>query len=203
MTYMTEKQRDVLDYIRRTIAATGVAPTLQEIASHFGFRSTASAQKHVGLLERKGFLRREKHQKRGLVLASIEPSPVPPSLELPLFGVVAAGSPIESIPGDETIAVPPNFAGSGSNFVLRVRGESMIDEGIHDGDLVIVHSTSQAADGDMVVALVADEVTLKRIYREAGGRIRLQPSNAELEPLVALASDVTVQGTVVGLLREY
>ena len=128
---------------------------------------------------------------------------VQPSLELPLFGVVAAGSPIESIPGDETIAVPPNFAGSGSNFVLRVRGESMIDEGIHDGDLVIVHSTSQAADGDMVVALVADEVTLKRIYREAGGRIRLQPSNAELEPLVALASDVTVQGTVVGLLREY
>lgn len=203
MTYMTEKQRDVLDYIRRTIAATGVAPTLQEIASHFGFRSTASAQKHVGLLERKGFLRREKHQKRGLVLASVEPSPEPPSLELPLFGVVAAGSPIESIPGDETIAVPPNFAGSGSNFVLRVRGESMIDEGIHDGDLVIVHSTSQAADGDMVVALVADEVTLKRIYREAGRRIRLQPSNAELEPLVVRASDVTVQGTVVGLLRKY
>lgn len=203
MTYMTEKQRDVLDYIRRTIAATGVAPTLQEIASHFGFRSTASAQKHVGLLERKGFLRREKHQKRGLVLASVEPSPQPPSLELPLFGVVAAGSPIESIPGDETIAVPPNFAGSGSNFVLRVRGESMIDEGIHDGDLVIVHSTSQAADGDMVVALVADEVTLKRIYREAGRRIRLQPSNAELEPLVVRASDVTVQGTVVGLLRKY
>ena len=203
MTYMTEKQRDVLDYIRRTIAATGVAPTLQEIASHFGFRSTASAQKHVGLLERKGFLRREKHQKRGLVLARVEPSPEPPSLELPLFGVVAAGSPIESIPGDETIAVPPNFAGSGSNFVLRVRGESMIDEGIHDGDLVIVHSTSQAADGDMVVALVADEVTLKRIYREAGGRIRLQPSNAELEPLVVPASDVTVQGTVVGLLRKY
>lgn len=203
MTYMTEKQRDVLDYIRRTIAATGVAPTLQEIASHFGFRSTASAQKHVGLLERKGFLRREKHQKRGLVLASVEPSPEPPSLELPLFGVVAAGSPIESIPGDETIAVPPNFAGSGSNFVLRVRGESMIDEGIHDGDLVIVHSTSQAADGDMVVALVADEVTLKRIYREAGRQIRLQPSNAELEPLVVPASDVTVQGTVVGLLRKY
>ena len=79
----------------------------------------------------------------------------------------------------------------------------MIDEGIHDGDLVIVHSTSQAADGDMVVALVADEVTLKRIYREAGRRIRLQPSNAELEPLVVRASDVTVQGTVVGLLRKY
>ena len=197
MTYMTEKQRDVLDYIRRTIAATGVAPTLQEIASHFGFRSTASAQKHVGLLERKGFLRREKHQKRGLVLASVEPSPEPPSLELPLFGVVAAGSPIESIPGDETIAVPPNFAGSGSNFVLRVRGESMIDEGIHDGDLVVVHSASQAAERGKVVALVADEVTLKRIYREAGRRIRLQPSNAELEPHDMPETDVTVQGTIL------
>ncbi len=203
MTYMTEKQRDVLDYIRRTIASTGVAPTLQEIATHFGFRSTASAQKHVGLLERKGFLRREKHQKRGLVLADVEPWVASPSLELPLFGVVAAGAPIESIPGEETIAVPPDFAGSGSNFVLQVRGESMIEEGIHDGDLVVVHSTSEASDGDMVVALVADEVTLKRIYREGGGRIRLQPSNAELSALVVPASEVTVQGTVVGLLRKY
>ncbi len=203
MTYMTEKQRDVLDYIRRRILATGVAPTLQEIATHFGFRSTASAQKHVGLLERKGFLRREKHQKRGLVLADGKPVLSPPSLELPLFGAVAAGSPIESFPGDETITVPPDFMGSGSNFVLKVRGDSMVDEGIHDGDLVVVHSTSEAAEGDMVVALVGDEVTLKRIYRESGGRIRLQPSNAELAPLVVPEGDVTVQGTVVGLLRKY
>ena len=203
MTYMTEKQRDVLEYIRRTIAATGVAPTLQEIATHFGFRSTASAQKHVGLLERKGFLRREKHQKRGLVLAESEPPQTPSSLELPLFGVVAAGSPIESFPGDETISVPPDFVGSGSDYVLRVRGESMIDEGIHDGDLVVVRSTTEASDGDMVIALVADEVTLKRIYREAGGLVRLQPSNTQLSALVVPSSDVTVQGTVVGLLRKY
>jgi repressor LexA len=203
MTYMTEKQRDVLEYIRRTIAATGVAPTLQEIATHFGFRSTASAQKHVGLLERKGFLRREKHQKRGLVLADAEPPRTSSSLELPLYGVVAAGSPIESFPGDETIAVPPDFVGSGSDYVLRVRGESMIDEGIHDGDLVVVRSATEASDGEMVIALVADEVTLKRIYREGDGRIRLQPSNAQLSALVVPASDVTVQGTVVGLLRKY
>ena len=203
MTYLTEKQRDVLGYIRQTIDATGVAPTLQEIATHFGFRSTASAQKHVGLLERKGFLRREKHQKRGLVLADGEGTPPPDALELPLYGAVAAGSPIESIAGDETIAVPPDFAGSGSNFVLKVRGESMVDEGIHDGDLVVVHSTTRAAEGDMVVALVGDEVTLKRIFREKDGRVRLQPSNAALEPLVVPADEVTVQGTVVGLLRKY
>lgn len=203
MTYLTEKQRDVLDYIRNAIAATGVAPTLQEIATHFGFRSTASAQKHVGLLEKKGFLSREKHQKRGLVLADTEPAAPPASFELPLYGVVAAGSPIESIPGDETISVPPDLAGSDTDYVLRVRGESMVDEGIHDGDLVIVHATSRATDGDMVVALVGDEVTLKRIYQERGGRVRLQPSNGELAPLVVSADDVTVQGTVVGLLRRY
>jgi repressor LexA len=203
MTYLTEKQRDVLAYIGRTIAATGVAPTLQEIATQFGFRSTASAQKHVGLLEKKGFLTREKHQKRGLVLTRAEPEAPSSPFELPLYGVVAAGSPIESIPGDETISVPRDLAGSDTDFVLRVRGESMVDEGIHDGDLVIVHATSQAADGDMVVALVGDEVTLKRIYRQPGGRVRLQPSNGELAPLVVSAHDVTVQGTVVGLLRRY
>lgn len=203
MTYLTEKQRDVLDFIRSAIVDTGVAPTLQEIASHFGYRSTASAQKHVGLLEKKGFLTREKHQKRGLVLAHGDPAPPPSSFELPLYGVVAAGSPIESIPGDEMISVPQDLVGSDTDYVLRVRGDSMVDEGIHDGDLVIVHATSQVTDGDMVVALVADEVTLKRIYREGGGRVRLQPSNAELTPLVVPVQDVTVQGTVVGLLRRY
>jgi repressor LexA len=202
MTYLTEKQRDVLEFIRHKLTADGVAPTLQEIASEFGFRSTASAQKHVGLLEKKGFIRREKHQKRGLVLTAAKRQGSADS-QVPLLGVVAAGSPIESIPGDETISVPPDLAGSDTDFVLRVRGESMVDDGIHDGDLIIVHATSRAADGDMVVALVRDEVTLKRIYRERGGRVRLQPSNGELAPLVVPADDVTVQGTVVGLLRRY
>ena len=151
--------------------------------------------------ERKGFLRREKHQKRGLVLADVEP--IAPTSELPLFGVVAAGSPIESIPGDERVEVPPNLAGSGTNYALRVRGESMVDEGIHDGDVVIVQSTSRAAEGEMVVALVGGEVTLKRLFREPSGEIRLQPSNAALPPLIVPATDVTIQGTVVGLLRKY
>ena len=203
MTYLTEKQRDVLEYIRSAVAARGVAPTLQEIADRFGFRSTASAQKHVGLLEKKGFLTREKHQKRGLVLTAATPMATTSAFELPLYGVVAAGSPIESIPGDETISVPTDLAGSDTDYVLRVRGESMVDEGIHDGDLVVVHPTPRASDGDMVVALVGDEVTLKRIYRERGARVRLQPSNAELPPLIVRAQDVTVQGTVIGLLRRY
>jgi repressor LexA len=202
MTYLTVKQRDVLDFIRRRIAADGVAPTLQEIADAFGFSSTASAQKHVGLLERKGFLRREKHQKRGLVLAN-EGRPEPVEAGLPLLGVVAAGSPIESIPDDERISVPPDMAGPGASYALRVRGDSMVEEGIHDGDVVIVRSTDSAAETDMVVALVGGEVTLKRLYRERDGRVRLQPSNATLPPLIVPAEQVRVQGVVVGLLRRY
>lgn len=205
MRYLTERQRDVLAFVERHLESAGVAPTLREIAEEFGFASTASAQKHIALLEKKGFLRREKHQKRGLSLSTLNPgsSPANPSAELPLLGTVAAGSPIESIAGEETIAVPRSLLGPGPHFALRVRGDSMIDDGIHDGDLVLLRAAEQAQDGDMVVALVADEVTLKRLYRERSGWIRLQPSNPSLAPLVVPSKDVTVQGRVVGLLRRY
>jgi repressor LexA len=203
MTYLTERQRDVLDFIEKRLESSGVAPTLREISEAFGFASTASAQKHIALLERKGFLRREKHQKRGLVLVHQPANDERGGIELPLLGLVAAGSPIESVPDPEPVSVPQDFVGSGSNFVLKVRGESMIDDGIHDGDLVIVQSTAKAVDGDMVVAMVDGEVTLKRLYRQAPGTIRLQPANSEMEPLFVAAADLTVQGIVVGLLRRY
>lgn len=203
MTYLTERQRDVLRFIERHVEAEGVAPTLQEISKAFGFRSTASAQKHVAQLESKGFLARHKHQKRGLVLAGRGRRERTAVAALPLYGVVAAGSPIESLPDDEQVAVPSDFLRGGDHYALRVRGDSMIGDGIHDGDLVVVQRTEGAPDGEMVVALVSGEVTLKRIYREAGERIRLQPSNPELEPLTVAASEVDVQGVVVGLLRRY
>ncbi|MCU0234574.1 MAG: transcriptional repressor LexA [Thermoanaerobaculales bacterium] len=200
MTYLTERQRDVLRFIRARLDVAGVAPTLQEIADAFGFRSTASAQKHVAHLERKGFLERRKHQKRGLVLAGHGAAS---GAELPLFGVVAAGSPIESIPDEERVFVPSSFLRSGEHFVLRVRGDSMIDDGVHDGDLVVVQQAHAAKDGEMVVALVAGEVTLKRIYREGASRVRLQPANPALAPLLVPARELQVQGVVVGLLRRY
>jgi len=205
MTYLTERQRDVLEFIESELERNGVAPTLREISERFGFASTASAQKHIALLERKGFLRREKHQKRGLVLTpdTTGGESETTQVELPLLGLVAAGSPIESLPDPEPVMVPPDLVGNGGQFVLRVRGESMIDDGIHDGDLVIVRGTRDAADGDMVVALVDGEVTLKRLYREAPDTIRLQPANADMEPLRVAAAAVTVQGIVVGLLRRY
>ncbi len=202
MTYLTERQRDVLQFIEDRIKDQGVAPTLQEIADAFGFRSTASAQKHVAHLERKGFLERQKHQKRGLVLPRTQEKHSVAS-ELPLYGVVAAGAPIESLPGDETVVVPDAFLHSGEHYVLRVRGDSMIDDGVHDSDLVVVKRTETANDGDMVVALVGGEVTLKRLYREGKKKIRLQPSNPTMEALEVPAADVRVQGIVVSLMRRY
>jgi repressor LexA len=202
MAYLTERQREVLAFIREKISGDGVAPTLQEIADAFAFASTASAQKHVGLLEKKGFIRREKHQKRGLILAG--PSGRSDEMgHLPLLGVVAAGSPIESLPDREDIVIPPDMLRTGDHFVLRVRGESMVDEGIHDGDFVVVQSTSEASDGEVVVALVDDEVTLKRMYREDDRTVRLQPSNASLPPMYVPVEQLLVQGIVVGLLRRY
>jgi len=203
MTYLTERQRDVLAFIEKNLDDRGVAPTLREISERFGFASTASAQKHIALLERKGFLRREKHQKRGLVLARRSPTDDRREIELPLLGLVAAGSPIESIPDPEPVSVPPDFVRAGDNFVLKVRGESMIEDGIHDGDLVVVQSTAEAADGDMVVAMVDGEVTLKRLYRQAPDTIRLQPANSEMKPIFVAAKTLIVQGIVVGLLRRY
>jgi repressor LexA len=203
MTYLTERQRDVLGFIESELDRNGVAPTLREIAEKFGFASTASAQKHIALLERKGYLRREKHQKRGLVLARRGSPETPTLIELPLLGLVAAGSPIESISHPESIAVPPDLVRSGDHFVLKVRGESMIEDGIHDGDMVVVQGTSEVRDGDMVVALVDGEVTLKRIFRQPPDTIRLQPANAAMKPFLVAAESVTVQGVVVGLLRRF
>ena len=203
MTYLTERQRDVLEFIEKKLEGSGVAPTLREISEAFGFASTASAQKHIALLERKGFLRREKHQKRGLVLAHRPPLEIANQVELPLLGLVAAGEPIESVPDPEPVSVPPDFVRAGDSFVLKVRGDSMIEDGIHDGDLVVVQGTAEATDGDVVVALVDGEVTLKRLYRDAPDTIRLQPANSAMAPILVAAEALTVQGIVVGLLRRY
>jgi repressor LexA len=202
MTYLTEKQRDVLAFIRSKLTADGVAPTLQEIAAEFGFRSTASAQKHVGLLEKKGFIRREKHQKRGLVLTTGSRQRAGDG-QIPLLGVVAAGSPIESIPDPEQFTVPTDLLRSGDHYVLQVRGDSMIDEGIRDGDYVVVQSTPDVSDGDVVVALFDDEVTLKQLYRHDECTYRLQPANFTLPPIYVPAERLRVQGVVVGLIRRY
>ena len=201
MTALTERQRQVLDLVRRSLAARGVAPTLREIAQALGCSSTATAQKHVDRLVHKGLLRRIKHQKRGLEL--VGGAEGAGAVRVPLLGEVAAGSPIEVVPDTQDLELPVGLVGEGPHFALRVRGDSMIGDGVFDGDIIVVRRRERPADGGMVVALVDGEVTLKRLFRAPGGTIRLQPANPALEPIVVPATSVTVQGEVVALLRRY
>ncbi len=206
--FLTERQREILDFIRQSLRDRGVSPTHREICDRFGYSSYGTAHKHLKLLEQKGYLRRHWNQKRGVELTDERPPPgVPVSgtdRELPFLGIIAAGRPIEALPGDDRVQVPPHLlhGRNGDHYVLRVQGDSMIDEGIHDGDLVVVKRREEALAGEMVVALVADEVTLKRFYPE-GDEVRLQPSNPQMEPIRVPADQVRVQGIVVGLMRRF
>jgi repressor LexA len=205
MSYLTERQAEVLDLIRQRLTTSGIPPTLREIAEELGFASTATAQKHVNLLVAKGYLERVKHQKRGLVVVAPDAaarSEVAAVVTLPVLGTIAAGSPIESLEGHGEVAVPRTMVGPGDHYVLAVRGDSMIEDGINDGDQVVVRRASSARRGDAVVALVDGEVTLKRFHPD-GARVRLEPANQALAPIVVDAARVAVQGVVVALLRRY
>jgi repressor LexA len=204
MKYVTERQRDILKFIKDYQGERGVAPTHREICDHFGFSSYGTVYKHLSLLEKKGLIRRDWNQKRGVELVEEQEQREPAAgvRELPLFGYIAAGRPLDVEVSDETISVPEHMTTRGENYVLKVRGDSMIDDGILDGDLVIIARREQAYNGEMVVANVNGEVTLKRIYRE-GERVRLQPANATMSPIYAPAREVAVQGVVVGLMRRF
>ena len=208
-TFLTERQRQILEFIRETLDKRGISPTHREICERFGYSSYGTAHKHLKLLEQKGYLRRHWNQKRGVELTGqalevVGSGEGPEGRELPFLGIIAAGKPIEALPGDDHVQVPPHLlhGRNGDHYVLRVQGDSMIDEGIHDGDLVVVRRRDEAQSGEMVVALVADEVTLKRFYPE-GERVRLQPSNPTMEPIFVPADQVRVQGIVVGLMRRF
>jgi repressor LexA len=200
---LTKRQKEILDYISDHIGVNGYAPTFEEIADTFGYASLATVHEHVSNLERKGYIRKAYNQSRSIEL--VQGSAVPGAVELPLMGRVAAGQPIEAIPDPETVLVPPDLLRKrGNNFVLRVVGDSMIEEQIRDGDYIIVNSRPTAEQGEMVVALVEGEsTTVKKLYREMDGRIRLQPANQALEPMYYDADQVAVQGVVVGVIRRY
>lgn len=211
MKYLTERQRDILNFIREFQKERGVAPTHREICDHFGFSSYGTVYKHLSLLEKKGLIRRDWNQKRGVEVVDQEPAAEPRRVEprsagntreLPLFGYIAAGRPLDVEVSDETITVPEHLTSRGENYVLKVRGDSMVEDGILDGDLVIISRRERADNGEMVVANVNGEVTLKRLYQE-GERVRLQPANSMMSPIYAPARDVAVQGVVVGLMRRF
>lgn len=198
---LTPRQKEIADFIRRYRSKNGVSPTQREICEEFGYSSFGTLQKHIRLLLEKGVLVRDWNKRRSLALAE-EDRPVG-AVELPLAGRIAAGQPIEAEPEGESIAVPEALTRKGQNYVLRVNGHSMIDDGIHDGDFVVVNRRERAQNGEMVAALVNGEATLKRFYNEGDGRIRLQPANERMAPIYAAEGDVKVQGVVVGLMRKY
>jgi len=200
---VTRRQREILDFITGHLNAKGYAPSFEEIARQFGFHSLATVHEHLTNLERKGYIRRAHNESRAIEI--VPPKGQTGATELPLLGLVAAGQPIEAISGNDTIAVPDELVPRrGRSYVLKVRGDSMIDEHIKDGDFVVVQERNEADSGQTVVALVhGDSATVKRFYREPGGWIRLQPANPSMQPLRVNERDVIVQGVVVGVIRKY
>jgi len=200
---LTKRQKQILDFIESFLDAHGYSPSFEEIAAEFGFRSLATVHEHLSNLEAKGYIRKSYNESRSIELARTEFRLA--AVELPLLGRVAAGEPIEAIEESEMLAVPEEMVGArGEHYVLRVRGDSMIDEHIRDGDYVVVQSRQTAHNGEMVIALVDGEnATMKKYYRDGNGRVRLQPANSQVSPLLYPEDRVRVQGIVVGVLRKY
>ena len=198
---MTRRQRQILDYIGEFESSNGYAPSYREIGEHFGLSSPATIHQHVQSLQEKGFLRSEHNSARSIELVKFKTNWAQ-AVDLMLAGLITAGEPIEAVEEHERIAVPADMAPHPDNsFVLKVKGDSMVDDGILDGDLVVCQRTDTADNGDIVVALIGNQyATLKRIYRE-NGRIRLQPANATMKPMYF--KEVVVQGIVTGLLRKW
>ncbi len=201
MQPLTKRQREILDYLDEFIQQHGYAPSLEEIGRRFSLSSLATVHKHLTNLQEKGFIRRAWNRSRSVELVPVHVGSR--SLELPLMGYVAAGEPIEAITSTETIAVPEHFIGKRDTYVLRVKGDSMIDEQIRDGDYVIVEDRKTAQNGEMVIALLnGTEVTLKSLYRN-GTTIQLQPANPAMQPINVREDALQIQGVVVGVMRKY
>ncbi|MBI3932243.1 MAG: transcriptional repressor LexA [Acidobacteria bacterium] len=200
--HLTRRQKEILDYLGRYIERKGYAPTIEEIGEHFGLSSLATVHKHLTNLQEKGLVKREWNRSRALELVPTQVTVR--AVELPLLGRVAAGTPIEAIQGTETIFVPEDMIGRKETYVLQVKGDSMIEEHIRDGDYVIVENRKTARDGEMVIALLEGErATLKKFYRERGGKVRLQPANARMKPILVDGDGLAIQGVVIGVLRRY
>jgi repressor LexA len=200
---LTKRQREILTFLTGYTEANGYAPSFEEIASQFNYNSLATVHEHLSNLERKGYIKRNYNESRAIEILPSEA--FPRAVELPLLGQVAAGAPIESIAVDEHVSVPEDFVRrNGQHYVLRVRGNSMIDEQIRDGDFVVVNERQSADNGEMVIAMLSGaSATVKKFYRERDGRIRLQPANETMSPIYVHENDISIQGVVVGVLRRY
>mgnify|MGYP005839015741 CR=1 FL=1 len=201
MITLTSKQNAILNFIKEYVSKHGYAPSYREIAHRFKLKSIATVHKHM-----KALISKEKIKKKYNAKRSIEFIEVPYNygiIELPMLGFIAAGKPIEAIQIEETIQLPENIFNGKEGYVLKVKGDSMIEEHIQDGDFVIVEKRNYANNGEMVVALINDsEVTLKRLFYE-GNKVKLQPANPMLSPIIVEPENIKIQGAVIGLLRKY
>ena len=203
---LTKRQKQVLDFIANFVDEQGYCPSYEEIARGLELASLATVHKHISILEAKSYLKRGFNQSRSLELAPKYMQEQRRAklviAEIPLLGRIAAGAPVEAVEQREVLNFA-DFAGNGNTFALEVRGNSMIDDHICDGDMILLERVSQARDGDIVVALVSgSETTLKRFYRE-GDTVRLQPANAALKPIIVPAREVQIQGRLLAVLRKY
>jgi len=204
---LTKRQKQVLDFIAGFLEENGYCPSYEEIARGLDLASLATVHKHISVLENKNYLKRGFNQSRSLELTpkclQERQRSRPAPLEIPLLGRIAAGAPVEAVEQRESLSFA-DFAGDPNTFALEVRGNSMIDDHICDGDMILLERVAQVKDGDIVVALVSgSETTLKRFYRESGDTVRLQPANSTLKPIIVPARDVQIQGRLLAVLRKY
>ncbi|OGD61969.1 repressor LexA [Candidatus Berkelbacteria bacterium RIFOXYA2_FULL_43_10] len=201
MEPLTRRQKEILDYIRNFIDENGYAPSYREIAYYFELSSTGTIAEYINILQEKGYLSKEAMDARSIQLTPTFASSFD-ICNIPLEGMIDAGKPIEAIRTNETIDIPKDMMGK-KTFALRVRGDSMVEDGILDGDYVIIEQTSSAHDGEIVVALVDNaNATLKRFYNEKN-QIRLQPANSTMSPMRFAKGRVTIQGKVRGVIRKF
>lgn len=198
---LTKRQQQVLDYIKKTVREKGYPPSVREIGLAIGLKSSATVHSHLANLENKGFIKRDPSKPRAIEILDDDFSTTTDAVAVPVIGKVTAGQPILAVENiEEYFPLPSNVVRDQEVFILSVRGDSMVEAGIHDGDHVIVRKQNTAHNGDYVVALLEDEATVKTFYREQD-HIRLQPENSALSPIIA--RDVTVLGKVIGLYRLF
>lgn len=205
---LTRRQKQVLDFIAAWQVENGFSPSYEEIARGLDLASIATVHKHISALQTKNYLHRSHNQSRSVEVAPrylVEQrrNKAQQSMEVPVWGTIAAGRPVEAIEDKATLSFG-DFVGQKDTYALRVRGDSMIEDHICENDMILVENTQEARDGDIVVALVGGtDTTLKRIYREPGNMIRLQPANAAMSPIRVPAGEVQVQGRLLAVLRKY
>src|SRR5690606_35832716 len=195
---LTKKQKEVLDFITGYVRENGFSPTQKEIQEHFGFKSLGSVQDYIKYLTNGGYLMNDSHSVRGLMPSTVQQN----TEEIPLLGNIAAGTPIEAIENSNMISVPVHMLGRGQHYALKVKGESMIEEGILNGDIAIIKHQTQAENGQIVVAVIDNETTLKKFFKKAK-QIELHPANSTMSPIIVRDKECEIRGLLVGLIRTY